>query len=637
VGTAWQDAVGNTGVGDSDTVDIDTVNPTVTVEIADATQDDGNNTSAVTFTFSEAPVNFTADDISAVGGTVTGLAATLDPLVYTATFNAADDFDGEGSVTVGTAWQDAVGNTGVGDSDTVDIDTVDTDTVAPAAPSLALDSASDTGVDDVNNVTQDDTPTVRVTLNGTGLTTPVAGDVVTVYSGVTAVGTHTLTALDITNDYADVTTTDLGADGVYSLTATITDAAANESAASNSVTVTVDQTAPTDITWTASTAGSNLPTGVVATLSTADVDSASYVYLEVSSTPDVFSISGNTLSTSGLSVNTTYTITIHVTDLAGNTSSPDEVFNIITGSNAGENTLPAGGGDSGDDILYGLNQVDIILGGSGNDTLFGQDGDDTLTGGSGNDTMDGGLGADTLDFSDATAGINFTLVQSSSNTIADLSASGLGTDTYRNMENVTGSAFNDNLAGSTANDILVGGGGNDILNGNTGADTLTGGTGADTFVFDSADGDRVSDFLSADDVLEFDRSVFALANGWTGGGSIDAIATVGTAGVAGTSIAAADLVVWNVGTSASDKNSIDTAGAVDSFLDGQNGTFNGGVFVLAYNDAGGSPSTNHVALYYDADANDTGGAAGASLVAVFTSVTTTTGLGLTALDFTSHP
>ena len=42
----------------------------------------------VTFTFSEAPVGFTPADITAVGGTLSGLAATADPLVYTATFTA---------------------------------------------------------------------------------------------------------------------------------------------------------------------------------------------------------------------------------------------------------------------------------------------------------------------------------------------------------------------------------------------------------------------------------------------------------------------------------------------------------------------------------------------------------------------
>ena len=42
----------------------------------------------MTFTFSEAPVGFTAADITAPGGMVTGLTATADPLVYTATFTA---------------------------------------------------------------------------------------------------------------------------------------------------------------------------------------------------------------------------------------------------------------------------------------------------------------------------------------------------------------------------------------------------------------------------------------------------------------------------------------------------------------------------------------------------------------------
>ena len=97
------------------------------------------------------------------------------------------------------------------------------------------------GSADVNNETTD-TPTVHVALNGSGATAPAAGDVVKVYSGVTLVASHTLTAGDISADTVALTTSDLGADGVYSLTATITDEAGNESDASNAVTVTVDQT-----------------------------------------------------------------------------------------------------------------------------------------------------------------------------------------------------------------------------------------------------------------------------------------------------------------------------------------------------------------------------------------------------------
>ena len=77
----------------------------------------------MTFTFSEAPTGFTAGDITAVGGTVSGLSATSDPLVYTATFTAADGFAGTGSVSVGAgSYTDAALNAGGAGSDTVTID-----------------------------------------------------------------------------------------------------------------------------------------------------------------------------------------------------------------------------------------------------------------------------------------------------------------------------------------------------------------------------------------------------------------------------------------------------------------------------------------------------------------------------------
>ena len=77
-------------------VTIDRSNPTVAVNIVDASLSDSDVSSVVTFTFSEAPVGFTASDISAVGGTVTGLAQDLvgDPSgkTWTAAFTATDGF-----------------------------------------------------------------------------------------------------------------------------------------------------------------------------------------------------------------------------------------------------------------------------------------------------------------------------------------------------------------------------------------------------------------------------------------------------------------------------------------------------------------------------------------------------------------
>ncbi|WP_281035352.1 Ig-like domain-containing protein [Mesorhizobium sp. M4B.F.Ca.ET.089.01.1.1] len=121
---SYTDTAGNAGAGGSDTVAIDTLNPTVAVNIVDGALADGDNSSVVTFTFSEVPVGFDAGDITATHGTISGLAATADPLVYTATFTADDGFTGTGSVSVTAgSYTDAALNLGGTGSDTVAIDT----------------------------------------------------------------------------------------------------------------------------------------------------------------------------------------------------------------------------------------------------------------------------------------------------------------------------------------------------------------------------------------------------------------------------------------------------------------------------------------------------------------------------------
>ena len=128
-----------------------------------------------------------------------------------------------------------------------------------------------------------------------------------------------------------------------------------------------------------------------------------------------------------------------------------------------------------------------VIGGTGTDNLTGGSGNDTFRGGAGNDTIDGGSGVDLLDFSDATGAITFTLTQSSSNTTGP-TLSGIGQDTYKNMEGVIGSSFGDTITGSTSADVIVGG---------QGADQLTGGSGADTFRY------RAGDANAADTILDF--------------------------------------------------------------------------------------------------------------------------------------
>ncbi|MCA6126340.1 hypothetical protein J6500_31285, partial [Bradyrhizobium sp. WSM 1704] len=121
---SYTDVAGNLGSTGTDTVAIDTQNPTLTVDIVDGALSDGHNSSVVTFTFSEAPVGFTAADISATHGTVSNLAATADPLVFTATFTADDGFTGNGSVSVTAgSYTDAALNLGGTGTDSVTIDT----------------------------------------------------------------------------------------------------------------------------------------------------------------------------------------------------------------------------------------------------------------------------------------------------------------------------------------------------------------------------------------------------------------------------------------------------------------------------------------------------------------------------------
>ncbi len=52
--------------------------------------------------------------------------------------------------------------------------------------------------------------------------------------------------------------------------------------------------------------------------------------------------------------------------------------------------------------------------------------------------------------------------------------------TFKNIENVVGSAFVDTIRGSAGDNLLDGGAGNDMLDGRAGNDTLIGGLGADT-------------------------------------------------------------------------------------------------------------------------------------------------------------
>ena len=92
-----------------------------------------------------------------------------------------------------------------------------------------------------------------------------------------------------------------------------------------------------------------------------------------------------------------------------------------------------------------------------------------------------------------------------------------------------GGGGNDTLGGGTLADFLVGGAGNDRLNGNEGDDSFIGGGGADVFVFtDTTSDDRILDFVSGTDQIDFTALAITSANVSTMASGADTIISVDT-------------------------------------------------------------------------------------------------------------
>ena len=130
-------------------------------------------------------------------------------------------------------------------------------------------------------------------------------------------------------------------------------------------------------------------------------------------------------------------------------------------------------GGTGADTLIGSSSPNVLTGLDGADHLLGGNGNDDLLPGNGSDPeVDGGGGTgDTLSYADRSTAV-----------VANLStgiATGHGTDTLSNLENITGTKANDTLTGTTAANTLIGKDGNDILRGLDANDTLLPGPGDD--------------------------------------------------------------------------------------------------------------------------------------------------------------
>ena len=153
-------------------------------------------------------------------------------------------------------------------------------------------------------------------------------------------------------------------------------------------------------------------------------------------------------------------------------------------------------GSQSNDILIGDDEVNILRGEGGHDTLSAGKGNDTLDGGKGNDTLEGeegsnllkgGSGKDTVSYekyiSTNSKGVKVLLEEDELIAGKGITTKENSSDELWNIENITGSKYDDILHGNNLVNIINAKDGNDTLVGNGGNDTLDGGAGIDTVDF----------------------------------------------------------------------------------------------------------------------------------------------------------
>ena len=162
-------------------------------------------------------------------------------------------------------------------------------------------------------------------------------------------------------------------------------------------------------------------------------------------------------------------------------------------------------GSNFDDVLTGNDGVNRLVGNQGADWLYGMGGNDMFDTGGGYDFVDGGAGIDTVTYDDSWGAVVVNLLTGSG------ARAEAANDTYVNVENVTGSLFDDRLTGDAGVNQLTGLDGNDVLDGGAGNDYLVGGLGADTLIGGAGDQD-VADYDDATSGV-----IVNLVSGGTGG------------------------------------------------------------------------------------------------------------------------
>jgi Ca2+-binding RTX toxin-like protein len=166
-------------------------------------------------------------------------------------------------------------------------------------------------------------------------------------------------------------------------------------------------------------------------------------------------------------------------------------------------------GGAGNDKLF---DIENARGSAFADLLIGTSGANVLNGLAGVDRMIGDDGSDTY-YVDNT---NDVIVEANADVIGgtDVVYSSASYTLSANVETLRVNATTDiNATGNDIGNLIVGGAGRNVLNGMGGNDTLTGGAGVDIFAFTTAPNatanvDRITDFVVADDTISLENAVF---------------------------------------------------------------------------------------------------------------------------------
>ena len=221
----------------SDTIGLDTVNPTATITI---------NNGASTTASANVSLNVTSGDATSGVATTT---ASNDNVTFTPVTGSTPAWTLTGGNGTKTVWYRVTDSSGRSTtaSDTI---TLNTDTTAPNPPSVPdLDALSDSGTSPTDDITNDTTPTFTGTAEADSAVNLFSDGVVKGSATADGSGAWTVTTPALT-------------DGTHSITATATDASNNTSAPSVALAVTIDTVAPAapstpDLDPASDTGGSN--------------------------------------------------------------------------------------------------------------------------------------------------------------------------------------------------------------------------------------------------------------------------------------------------------------------------------------------------------------------------------------------